>query len=125
MCVTSESNLLVWGLDVAYFREKNELIFYALAGPVKKMATPQHKPRHTELTKLHSHKIPRRLHKQKKSNNKAHTLMIKLAMYSNICLAFNLFLDLSCSNDYGVPCKFAIFTTWRIKATYSVFFGSI
>ena len=33
--------------------------------------------------------------------------MIKLAMYSNICLAFNLFADLSCSNDYGVPCKFA------------------
>ena len=33
--------------------------------------------------------------------------MIKLAMYSNICLAFYLFLDLSCSNDYGVPGKFA------------------
>ena len=33
--------------------------------------------------------------------------MIKLAMYSNICLAFKLFPDLSCSNDYGVTCKFA------------------
>ena len=33
--------------------------------------------------------------------------MIKLAMYSNICLAFNLLPDLSYSNDYGVPCKFA------------------
>ena len=51
MCVTSESNLLVWRLDVAYFREQNELIFHALAGPVKKMAIPQHGPRH-KLTKL-------------------------------------------------------------------------
>ena len=124
MCVTSESNLLVWRLDVAYFREQSELIFHALAGPVKKMAIPQHDPRH-KLTKLHSHKIPRRFKQAEKSNNKAHTLMVKLAMYSNICLAFNLFLDLSCSNDYGVPCKFAIFTTWRIKATYCVFFGSM
>ena len=33
--------------------------------------------------------------------------MITLAMYSNICLAFYRFPDLSCSNDYGVPCKFA------------------
>ena len=33
--------------------------------------------------------------------------MIKLAMYSNICLAFYLFFDLSCSSDYGVPGKFA------------------
>ena len=124
MCVTSESNLLVWRLDVAYFREQNELIFHALAGPVKKMAIPQHDPRH-KLTKLHSHKIPRRLNKQKKASNKAHTLMVKLAMYSNICLAFIFSFDLSCSNDYGVPCKFAIFTTWRIKARYCVFFGSV
>ena len=28
-------------------------------------------------------------------------------MYSNICITFYLFLDLSCSNDYGVPYKFA------------------
>ena len=33
--------------------------------------------------------------------------MIKLAMYINICLAFCLFIDLSCWNDYGVPRKFA------------------
>ena len=33
-----------------------------------------------------------------KSNNKAHTPTIKVAMYSNICLAFNLIPDLSCSN---------------------------
>ena len=32
--------------------------------------------------------------------------MLKLVMYSNICLAFNLFPELSYSNDYGVPCKF-------------------
>ena len=69
MCVISESDLLVWRLDVAYFREKNELIFHALAGPVKKMAIPQHDLRN-KLTKLHSHKIPRRLHKQKKATTK-------------------------------------------------------
>ena len=33
--------------------------------------------------------------------------MIKLAMYSNICLAFNLFPNLFFSNDFRVPCKFA------------------
>ena len=33
--------------------------------------------------------------------------MINLAIYSNICLAFYLFLDLSWSNDYDVPVKFA------------------
>ena len=35
------------------------------------------------------------------------TLKIKLVMYSNTCLAFNLIPYLSCSNDYGVPCRFA------------------
>ena len=35
------------------------------------------------------------------------TLKIKLVMYSNTCLVFNLIPDLSCSNDYGVPCKLA------------------
>ena len=40
-CVTSESNLLLWRLDVAYFREKKELNFHDLAGPVKKMAILQ------------------------------------------------------------------------------------
>ena len=33
--------------------------------------------------------------------------MIKLAMYRNICLAFNLIPVLVFSNDFGVPCKFA------------------
>ena len=42
-----------------------------------------------------------------KSSNKAHTVMIKLAMYSNICLAFNLFPNLFFANDFRVPCKFA------------------
>ena len=39
--VTSESNLLFWRLDVAHFREKKELTFHDLAGPVKKMAILQ------------------------------------------------------------------------------------
>ena len=43
--------LYYWRLDVAYSREWNELIFYSHAGPVKKMAIPQHGPRH-KLTKL-------------------------------------------------------------------------
>ena len=33
--------------------------------------------------------------------------MIKLAMYRNICLAFNLIPVLVFSSDFGVPCKFA------------------
>ena len=33
-CVTSESKLLFWRLDVANFREKNELVFAVFAGPV-------------------------------------------------------------------------------------------
>ena len=33
--------------------------------------------------------------------------MMKLAMYSNIGLAFYLFPDLSYSKDYDVPCKFS------------------
>ena len=97
--VTSESNLLFWRLDVAYFREKKELTFYDPAGPVKKMAILQQGPRHmrTQNTTVYTDK----------SNNKTHSLMIKLAMYSNTCITFYLFLDLSCSNDYGVPYKFA------------------
>ena len=72
------------------------------------MAIPQHGPRH-KLTKLQNYgqKIPRRFTQADKSNNEVHTLMIKLAMYSNICLAFSLISDLSYSNDYGVPFKFA------------------
>ena len=37
-----EWNLLFWRLDLAYFREKKDLCFDDLAGPVKKMAIPQH-----------------------------------------------------------------------------------
>ena len=70
------------------------------------MATPQHEPRHTELTNYTVTKYQDGYTSRKKATTKL-TLMIKLAMYSNIYLAFNLFLDLSCSNDYGVPCKFA------------------
>ena len=79
--MTSEPTLLFWRLDVAYFREEKELIFYDLAGPVKNMAIPQHRPRH-KLTQLHNyvHKIPRRFTHAGKSH-KAHTLMTKLAMY--------------------------------------------
>ena len=74
--VPSESSLLFWRLDVAYFREKKELTFYDPAGPVKEMAILQQGPRHirTQNTTVYTDK----------SNNKTHTLMIKLAMYSNI-----------------------------------------
>ena len=79
--------------------KKKELTFYDPAGPVKEMAILQQGPRHirTQNTTVYTDK----------SNNKTHTLMTKLAMYSNICITFYLFLDLSCSNDYGVPYKFA------------------
>ena len=66
------------------------------------MVISQHGLRH-KLTKLlnYGHKIPpKRFTQADKSKNKTHTPMIKLAMYSNICLAFNLIPDLSCSNDY-------------------------
>ena len=57
------------------------------------MAISQHDPRH-KLTKLrnYGHKIPRRFAQADKDDNKAHPLMTKLAMYSNICLPFYLFL---------------------------------
>ena len=84
----SESNLLFWRLEVAYFREKKELIFDDLAGPVRKIAIPQQGLRQ-KLTKLHIYdpKILRRFTQTDKSNTKAHTLMVKfiLAIYSNIC----------------------------------------
>ena len=50
------------------------------------MVIPQHGPLR-KLTKLHNYgnKIPSRFTQADKSNNKAHTLMIKLAIYSNIC----------------------------------------
>ena len=46
---------------LSILEKKNELIFYALAGPVKKMAIRQHGLRH-KFAKLHNykHKIPKR-----------------------------------------------------------------
>ena len=40
-----------WNLELAYFREQKDLNFDDLAGPVKKMAIPQHGPQ-TELNKI-------------------------------------------------------------------------
>ena len=37
-----ECNLLFWRLDLAYLRGKKDLTFGDLAGPVKKIAIPQH-----------------------------------------------------------------------------------
>ena len=86
-----ELNLLFWRLDLAYFREKDDLGFDDLAGPVKKTAIPQHGPQN-KLTKLYNygHKIEKRFTLANYRNNKANTLAIKLAIYSDICsfLAF-------------------------------------
>ena len=59
---------------------------------------PQH-DRRQKLTKLYNceHKIPRRFTQAHKNYNKAHKLIIKLAMHSNICLAFNRKPESSCS----------------------------
>ena len=82
----SERNLLFWRLDLAYFREKKDLTFDDLAGPVKKMAIPQHGLQN-KLTKLHNygHKISKRFTKADYSNAKYHTPSIKLAINSDIC----------------------------------------
>ena len=40
--------------DLAYFREKKDLSFDDLVGPVKKMAIPQHGPQN-KLTKLYKY----------------------------------------------------------------------
>ena len=72
-----EWNLFFWTL--ASFDE--------LADPMKKIAIPQHGPQN-KLTKLYNygHKISDGLQKQADyNNNKAHTLAIKLAIYSDIC----------------------------------------
>ena len=69
-CVTSESNLLYWRLEVAYFREKNELIFLCLCWSCTVDGDPATRPRH-KLTILHNygHKIPS-LRKQIKATTK-------------------------------------------------------
>ena len=87
-------------LTLLILEKKNELISHALAGPVKEMMI-RNTARDTnkQITQLRSRqKIPKRFTQADKSNNKAHTPTIKVAMYSNICLAFNLIPDLSCSN---------------------------
>ena len=96
-------------LTLLILEKKNELISHALAGPVKEMMI-RNTARDTnkQITQLRSRqKIPKRFTQADKSNNKAHTPTIKVAMYSNICLAFNLIPDISCSNYYGVAWKSA------------------
>ena len=85
-------NLLFWRLDLAYFREKKDLSFDELAGPVKKMAISQHGPQ-SKLTKLYNygHKISKRFTQRDYSNNKAHTLAIKLVINSAIFASFLAF----------------------------------
>ena len=87
-CVIREWNLLFWRLDLAYFTEKNDFSFDDLAGPVKNMAIPQHGfGLQNKLTKLYNygHKISKRITQADYSNNKAHKLTIKFAIYSDIC----------------------------------------
>ena len=52
---------------------------------MKTIAIPQHGP-HNKLTKLYNfgHKIAKRFTQTDYSNNKAHTIAIKLAIYSDI-----------------------------------------
>ena len=42
--------------------------------------------------------------------------MIKLAMDSNIGLAFYLFPNLSCSNGYGVLCKYEVLARYYVTS---------
>ena len=68
------------------FREKKDLSLEDLAGPVKMMAIPQHGPQKKNLTKVYNYgqKLSKRFTQADYSNNKAHTLAIKLAIYSDI-----------------------------------------
>ena len=74
-----------------------------LTGPVMKMAIPKRGPdtnlQNNTITDI---KYLDFFTQADKDDNKAHTLIIKLLMNSNISLAFYLFPDLSCSNDCGV-----------------------
>ena len=47
-----ECNLLFWRLDLAYFRGKKDLTFGDLAGPVKKIAIPQHARPPKQINKI-------------------------------------------------------------------------
>ena len=64
-----------------FFREKKDLSFDDLAGPVKMIAIQRHGPQN-KLTKLYNygHKISRRLTQEDYSNTKAHAPSIKLAI---------------------------------------------
>ena len=70
------------------FKKKTWLIYVDLAGPEQKMAVPPLSPRH----KFHNyaHKTLQKVIQIDKSNNKAHTLTIKIANNSDISLAFCL-----------------------------------
>ena len=75
-CVTSKSNLLFWRLEVAYFREKNELIFLCLCWSCTVDGDPATRPttQINNITQLRTQNT--KSTKADKSNNKAHTLMI-------------------------------------------------
>ena len=75
-----------WNLELAYFGEQKDLNFDDLAGPVKKMAIPQHGPQNN-----YGHKISKRFIQADYSNNKAHTLAIKLATDRAIFTCFLAF----------------------------------
>ena len=83
----------IWRLDLAHFREKKDLSFNDLAGPVKSMAIPQHGPQN-KLTKLYDHgqKKSKRFTQTDYSNTKAHTHLIKkryIAIFASfLALAF-------------------------------------
>ena len=64
-------DLLFWRLDLAYFREEKDMSLDDPAGPVKKMAIPQHDPQN-KLTKLHNygHKISKQFTQPDYSNTK-------------------------------------------------------
>ena len=53
-CVICEWKLLFWRLELAYFREKEDLNFEELAAPMKKMSIPQQGPQNN-LTKLYNY----------------------------------------------------------------------
>ena len=63
-----------------------DLSLEGLAGPVKMMAIPQHGPQKKKnLTKVYNYgQKSKRFTQADYSNNKAHTLVIKLAIYSDI-----------------------------------------
>ena len=65
--------------------KKKYLTFDELAGPVKRMAIPQHGPQNKLKLYNYGHEISKRFTQTDYSNNKFHTRAIKLAVYSDIC----------------------------------------